>query len=49
MRQPSWQQISDQLTKSTHGLNGEGNANRNPEWLGDFSQLQIQIKPKISI
>jgi len=26
--------------------NGERNANRNPEWLGDFSQLQIQIKQK---
>jgi len=23
-----------------------GNPNRNPEWWGDFSQLQIQIKPK---
>ena len=22
------------------------NANRNPEWWEDFSQLQIQIKPK---
>jgi len=25
--------------------NGHRNANRNPEWWGDFSQLQIQIKP----
>jgi len=25
---------------------GERNANRNPEWWGDFSQLQIQIKQK---
>jgi len=24
--------------------NAERNANRNPEWWGDFSQLQIQIK-----
>jgi len=26
--------------------NGERNANRNPEWWRDFSQLQIQIKQK---
>ena len=26
--------------------NRGGNANRNPEWRGDFSQLQIQIKKK---
>jgi len=26
--------------------NGQRNANRNPEWWGDFSQLQIQIKQK---
>jgi len=26
--------------------NAEFNGNRNPEWWGDFSQLQIQIKPK---
>ena len=26
--------------------NDRRNANRNPEWCGDFSQLQIQIKPK---
>jgi len=26
--------------------NAELNGNRNPEWRGDFSQLQIQIKPK---
>jgi len=26
--------------------NARRNANRNPEWWGDFSQLQIQIKPK---
>jgi len=26
--------------------NARRNANRNPEWSGDFSQLQIQIKPK---
>jgi len=26
--------------------NAEWNGNRNPEWWGDFSQLQIQIKPK---
>ena len=26
--------------------NGERNANRNPEWWGDFSQLQIQSKQK---
>ena len=24
--------------------NGQRNANRNPEWWGDFSQLHIQIK-----
>ena len=26
--------------------NAELNGNRNPEWWGDFSQLQIQIKQK---
>jgi len=26
--------------------NAELNDNRNPEWWGDFSQLQIQIKQK---
>jgi len=26
--------------------NAELNGNRNPGWWGDFSQLQIQIKPK---
>jgi len=26
--------------------NGHQNANRNPEWWGDSSQLRIQIKPK---
>ena len=26
--------------------NAEINGNRNPEWWGDFSQLQIQITPK---
>jgi len=26
--------------------NAELNGKRNPEWSGDFSQLQIQIKPK---
>jgi len=26
--------------------NAELNCNRNPEWWGDFSQLQIQIKQK---
>jgi len=26
--------------------NAELNGNRNPEWWGDFSQLQIQIKLK---
>jgi len=26
--------------------NARQNANRNPEWWGHFSQLQIQIKPK---
>jgi len=26
--------------------NGEINANQNPEWWGNFSQLQIQIKQK---
>ena len=26
--------------------NAELNGNRNPEWWGDFSQLQIQIKPR---
>jgi len=26
--------------------NARRNANRNPEWWGDFSQLIIQIKPK---
>jgi len=26
--------------------NGERSANRNPEWRGHFSQLQIQIKQK---
>jgi len=25
--------------------NARRNANRNPEWWGNFSQLQIQIKP----
>ena len=29
--------------------NGERNANRNPEWLGDFSQLQIQIKKNLNL
>jgi len=27
--------------------NTELNGNQNPEWWGDFSQLQIQIKQKI--
>jgi len=26
--------------------NARWNANRNPEWWGDFSQLHIQMKPK---
>jgi len=26
--------------------NAELNGNQNPEWWGDFSQLQFQIKPK---
>jgi len=26
--------------------NGQRNANRNPEWWEDLSQLQIQINPK---
>jgi len=26
--------------------NAELNGNRNPEWWGDFSQVQIQIKQK---
>ena len=26
--------------------NGQRNANRHPEWWGDFSQLQIQTQPK---
>jgi len=26
--------------------NAELNGNRNPEWWGDITQLQVQIKPK---
>jgi len=29
--------------------NGQRNANQNPEWWGDFSQPQIQLKTKIII
>jgi len=29
--------------------NAEFNGNRNPEWWGDFSQLQIQTKQKSQI
>jgi len=34
------------LSMEDETRNARRNANRNPEWWGDFSQLQIQIKPK---
>ena len=33
----------------TETRNAELNGNRNPEWWGDFGQLQIQIKEKSQV